>query len=479
MLATPFFPELRARLAACGQRSRHALRQLEFLPLCENLRALLPAHLLALEDEGPGSRDRIFSLRLTFACFVWQVLKPKTSCRDVVRAVQALLTAQGWGPVSDNTSAYTQARQRLPTERLERALLATAAVADRRAGSQGTLNGRTVIVADGSTTQLPDSAANRRVYPQAPGQKPGCGFPVLKLLPLFSLGSGAIRHVETATWKTQDVRLLHQAWPALLPGEILLVDRAFGDYVTLAALPKRGVDVVARLQGCRKVDFRRAHQRLGPQDALFHFKKSSHPSTVLTPAEWAELPEQITVRILRFTALIRGRKVRVTLVTTLLEAARYPAAELMALYRRRWQMELSLRHLKTTMGMEQLRCTSPAMAGKELLAFLVAYNLIRCLMAEAVAHAGAEMERVSFKGTVDAVRNYAAEIRAARSRKKHAALWRELIKTIAADRVPHRPGRTEPRALKRRPKPYARLTKPRHQFKEVYHHSPRRKTIKK
>jgi len=477
MVTTPFFPELRARLAACRERSTHALQQLDFLPLCEKLRALLPAHLLALEDEGPGCRDRIFSLRLTFECFVWQVLKPKTSCRDVVRAVQALLAAQGWGPVSDSTSAYTQARQRLPAGRLERALAATAAVADRRVGSQGTINGRTVMVADGSSTQLPDSQAIRQVYPQAPGQKPGCGFPVLKFLPLFSLASGAIRQVVTATWKTQDVRLLQQAWPALRAGEILLVDRAFGDYVTLATLPKQGVDVVARLHGCRKVDFRRAHQRLGPQDAWFHFKKGSHPSMVLTPVEWAGLPDQITVRVLRFRALIRGRKTLVTLVTTLLDAQLYPAAQLIALYRRRWQLELSLRHLKTTMGMEQLRCVSPEMAGKELLAYLVAYNLIRCLMAEAVTQAGVEMERVSFKGTVDGVRNYAAEMRAVRSRKQRAALWDQLVKTIATDLVPHRPGRTEPRALKRRPKPYARLTKPRHQFKDARRRG-RRKTSK-
>jgi hypothetical protein len=267
-------------------------------------------------------------------------------------------------------------------------------------------------------------------------------------------------------------------WTGFAPGRDPLGGyRAFGDYVTLATLPKRGVDVVARLHGCRKVDFRRAHQRLGPRDALFQLKKGSHPSTVLAPAEWAGLPDQITVRILRFSALIRGRKVRVTLVTTLLDAQLYPAADLIALYRRRWQLELSLRHVKTTMGMEQLRCTSPETAGKELLAFLVAYNLIRCLMAEAVALADVEMERVSFKGTVDAVRNYAAEIRAARSRKQRAALWDELVKTIAADLVPQRPGRTEPRALKRRPKPYARLTKPRHQFKEVRRRSHSRKSI--
>ena len=475
MLSTPFFPTLRAPLAALGQRTSSFVRQLDFLPLCEKLRDLLPAHLLACEDEGSGSRDRIFSLRLTFEAFVWQVLRPKTSCRDVVRAVQALFQSQGWGSVQDDTSAYVQARQRLPEERLERALEITAQTANVRVGSQGFINGRPVKVADGSTTQLADTLENRQVYPQASGQKPGCGFPLLKFLPIFSLSSGAISHVMTSDWKQHDLRLLRQAWDVVRKDDVLLVDRAFGDYVTLAALPLRGVDVVARLHARRKVDFRQAHQRLGFQDALFHWNKSCRQSDILTPEEWTELPDQITVRIIRFSTVIRGRKVRVTLVTTLLDATLYPAADLIALYRRRWQMELTLRHLKTTMGMEQLRCKSPEMARKELLAFLLAYNLIRCLMAEAVAQAGIEMDRVSFKGTVDAVRNYAAEMRATRSPSKRKQLWQRLVQTIASDLVPERPGRTEPRAVKRRPKPFPLLNRPRHLFKEIPHLSRYRK----
>jgi hypothetical protein len=204
-------------------------------------------------------------------------------------------------------------------------------------------------------------------------------------------------------------------------------------------------------------------------------RKGYQQSNILTAQEWSQLPEQITVRIIRFVAQIRRRTTRVTLVTTLLDAALYPAHELMALYRRRWQLELTLRHLKTTMGMEQLRCQSPAMVGKERLAYLVAYNLIRCLMAEAVARAGVEMEQLSFKGTVDAVRIYTAEIRAARSRKKRRQLWDDLIRTIISDKVPRRPGRTEPRAVKRRPKAYPLLNKPRRQFKEIPHRSRYRK----
>jgi len=389
--------------------------------------------------------------------------------------VQGLFQSQGWGLVDERASPYIQARQRLPEDRLFQALQITAQVADRRVGDQGCLHGRPVKVADSSTVQLPDTPKNQALYPQAPGQKPGCGFPLLKFLPIFSLSSGAISQVVTADWKNHDSRLLHQAWEMFQKGDILLVDRAFADYVLLATMPPRGVDVVARLHGARKVDYRRAKQRLGPGDALFELRQGYQQSNILTAQEWAQLPEQITVRILRFTAQIRRRTTRVTLVTTLLDAALYPAHELMALYRRRWQLELTLRHLKTTMGMEQLRCQSPAMVGKELLAYLVAYNLVRCLMAEAVALAGVEMEQLSFKGTVDAVRIYTAEIRAARSRKKRKQLWDDLIRTILSDKVPRRPGRTEPRAVKRRPKAYPLLNKPRRQFKEIPHRSRYRK----
>lgn len=184
MMITPFFPALRARLATQRRQHSQALRQIHFPLLVEQLRALLPVQLLSSEEEGTNSRDRIFSLRLTFECFVWQVLKPATSCREVVRAVQAFFKVLGLGPVDEASSAFVQARQRLPTERLERALVATAQVADRRVGEQSRLNGRPVKVADCSTTQLPDTQRNQKRYPQPSSQKPGCGFPVLKFLVL-------------------------------------------------------------------------------------------------------------------------------------------------------------------------------------------------------------------------------------------------------------------------------------------------------
>jgi hypothetical protein len=466
---TPYFPTFRCRLAALGRRTTHSVRQATLAQLEEHLRDFLPAPLLSPEEQGPNSRDRIFSLRLTFECFLWQLLKPKTSCREVVRQVQALFRLRGRGPVDEGDSAYIQARLRLPKERLEQALTATAQAADRRAGPGGQLNGRPVKVADASTTQLADTRKNQKRYPQPSAQKPGCGFPVLKFITLFSLASGAILNVAWGSLHHHDLRLLRQLWDQLKKDDILLGDRAYGEYTTLATGPQRGVDVVARLHACRKVDFRKA-QRLGKNDGLFVWTKGYQQSEILSATQWSLLPAQITVRIVRFTATIRGfRARRITLVTTLLDPADYPAPDLIALYARRWRLELCLRDLKTMMGMEQLRCKSPNMAEKELLAYLVAHNLIRCLIAEAVARYQVDMERVSFKGSVDALRQYSDAIAQARNPKMRRQLWEDLLLNLARDLVRYRPNRQEPRAVKRRPKPYPLLNQPRRRFVEIPH----------
>jgi hypothetical protein len=324
-------------------------------------------------------------------------------------------------------------------------------------------------VADGSSTQLADTPANQKTYPQPRTQKPGCGFPVLKFLVLYSLASGAVLAVVMASLYNHDLRLLRQLREELRRGNILLGDRAYGDYITLASLPEHGVDVVARIHQGRKVDFRKA-RRLGKNDGLFTWRKGLQQSNILTAKQWRHLPERITVRVIRFTATIRGRRQRrITLVTTLLDPKLYSAEELIALYARRWRLELCLRDLKTTMGMEQLRCRTPEMAEKELLVYLIAYNIVRCIMAEAVATHQADLERVSFKGTVDALRRYGAAMDQARSKRMRAALWEDLLCNLIRDQLPDRPHRQEPRAVKRRPKPYPWLTKPRRQYQTVAH----------
>jgi hypothetical protein len=467
---TPYFPALRCRLAALGRRTAQTIRQATLAQLQEHLRQLLPPPLLSSTDEGPNSRERVFNLRFTFECFVWQMLNPSTSCREVVRHVQALLRLLGRPIIDEGDSAYVQARQRLPQQRLEHALETTAQAADDRVGLHGQVQGRPVRVVDASTTQLADTRKNQKRYPQPTTQKNGCGFPVLKFMVLFSLCSGAVLNVMFGNLHDHDLRLLHGLWQALKKGDILLGDRAFGEFTCLAALPNwLGVDVLARLHQCRKADFRKA-RRLTKHDGLFVWKKGYQQSQVLSASQWALLPAEINVRIIRFTATIRGFRSRpVRLVTSLLDPKGYPAQQLMALYARRWRLELCLRDLKTMLGMEQLRCKTPDTAQKELLAFLVAHNLIRCLIAEAVATYDVDLERISFKGSVDALRQYSSAISQARTRQMRTQLWQDLLLNLARDLVPYRPNRQEPRAVKRRPKPYPLLNKPRRHFKEVPH----------
>lgn len=470
-MTTPYFPAFRSRLAPLGRHTAQAVRQTTLAQLQQHLRDLLPAWLLSTEEDGANSRERIFSLRLTFECFLWQLLKPRTSCREVVRQVQALCRLHHRDPVESGDSAYVQARQRLPVERLEQALQATARNAAQRIPASLRLQGRPVKAVDGSTVQLADTPANQKRFPQPSGQKSGCGFPVLKLVVLFCLQSGAVLQVMLDNLHTHDLRLFHRLWEKLKSGDILLGDRAFGEYTTVAGLPRQGVDVVARLHARRKVDFRKA-RRLAKNDGLFVWTKGCQQSPILSASEWALLPGEITVRIIRFTATIRGcRARRLTLVTTLRDAQLYPASEVVALYARRWRLELCLRDLKTTLGMEHLRCKSPAMVEKELLAYLIVHNLIRCLMAETVASHAVELERLSFKGAVDALRQFSAAIAQARNHKMRAQLWTDLLLTLARDLVPDRPGRQEPRAVKRRPKPHPLLNKPRRQFVEISHRS--------
>jgi hypothetical protein len=468
-MITPFFPQFRPRLAPCRRALTQKVRQASLAQLEQYLEGLFPPHLLSQEEEGANSRKRVFSLRLTFECFLWQLLKPQSACREVVRQVQALFRLHHLGPVDEGSSAYCQARQRLPKERLQRVLAATASTAEKRVGFGGRVAGRPVKVVDGSSTQLPDTPQNQQRYPQPSTQKPGCGFPVLKFLLLFSLNSGSVLNVVMANLHNHDLRLLRQLQGELAQGDILLGDRAYGEYTTLATWPTQGVDVVARLHQCRRVDFRKA-VRLAKRDGLFVWTKGCQQSQILSPQEWARLPSQITVRIIRFTATIRGhRGRRITLVTSLLDPALYPAEQLVALYARRWRLELCLRDLKTTMGMEQLRCQSPDLAEKELLTYLIGHNVIRCLMAEAVARHGADLERISFKGTVDGARQYSQAILQARSRKMKTLLWDDFLLNLARDLVPYRPHRSEPRAVKRRPKPFPSLTRPRRQFHAPSH----------
>ena len=422
--------------------------------------------MLAQADEGLNSRERVFSVRRTFFGFLYQVLNPGCSCREVVRQIQALFALHRDGNIDEGTSAYCQARARLPWDVLPRLRCAAAAHADR---ARQLWRGLQVKVVDGTSSSLPDTRENQRAYPQSRSQKPGCGFPLLKLVGVFSLSTGALLDYAKGNKHQHELGLLRRLLHLLQPGDLVLADRGFSNYVLLALLRLRGVHGLFRLHQARPADLRRG-KRLGKKDRLFTWDKPSQRPRYLPQFLWKTIPKQLSVRVLRFSLYVPGFRVQsVNLVTTLLDPKEYPAEELAWLYAERWRIELWFRDIKTSMGMEVLRCKSPKLVHKELEMFFIAYNLIRCLMAQASLRHEVPIGWLSFKGTVDSVRQFAGAIAQARSAKTRNHLWDKLLEIIAQDRLPQRFGRSEPRAVKRRPKPYPLLNRPRKLFKEIPH----------
>jgi hypothetical protein len=470
---TPFFPAFRARLSALGARVQH-LRQQSLPHLDQLFSPLLPPGLLSQADEGPNSRERIYTVRRTFFGFLYQVLNPCCPCREVVHQIQALFALQGDRCVDNGTSGWCQARTRLPWDILPRLRCAAAAHAEKNAQPW---RGLRVKIIDGTSTSLPDTAKNQRAYPQPGTQKPGCGFPLLKLVGVFSLASGALLDYAKGNKHQHELNLLQKLLDHFKAGDLALADRGFNSYTLLALLWLRRAHSLFRLHQRRPADFRKG-KRLGKNDRLMLWPKPwlwQRPR-YLSKAVWKCIPQELTVRVVRFTLAVPGfRAQSVTLVTTLLDAQAFPAEELARLYARRWRIELWFRDLKTSMGMEVLRCKSPGMAHKELEMFFIAYNLIRALMMEASTLYDVSLERLSFKGTVDSVRQFSVAIAQARSRKQQKHLIARLLEIIAGDQVPDRPGRREPRAVKRRLKPYQLLNRPRHLMKELPHRSKYRK----
>jgi hypothetical protein len=317
---------------------------------------------------------------------------------------------------------------------------------------------------------MPDTPQNQRAYPQSGEQKPGCGFPFMKVVGIFSLSTGALLDYAQGNKHQHELRLLHRLLDTFTPGDLALADRGFSCYTLLALLWRKNVPALLRLHHSRSDDLRRG-KGLGKNDRLVAWRKPQNWERRYLPLTlWKRIAPELQVRILRYTLRRAGFRTRsLTLVTTLMDAQLYPAQELALLYARRWQIELWFRDIKTSMGMEVLRCQSPKMIHKELEMFFTAYNLIRCLMLQACQQYQVDRQRLSFKGTVDGVRQFAAAVAQAPSRKKQKELIGKLLQTIATDLVPERPGRREPRAVKRRPKPCAWLTKPRHLFKDSQH----------
>ena len=425
--------------------------------LAQALAHLVPAPLLSDEDEGANSRRRTFFLQRTFWCFLWQTLGAQRACRDAVLQVKALCALESNAVISSDTGAYVAARQRLPLVRLQAIFASLAETAARKAEGIRGARGRRILAVDATTIQLPDTADLQAHYPQPPVQKPGCGFPIMKISALFNLASGALERVELGNRKIHELPLFFRLLAHLSPGDIWLGDALYCAYIGLAHSLRQGVDGIARLEGPRLTDFRHG-RKLGRHERLITWSKPLYKPHYLSARQWADIPETLTLRLIRVTVCRPGwRSFSFLVVTTLLDSRAYPPAWIAELYLRRWRLELCFRDLKTSLGMEMLRTQSVAMAKKEVFMFLIAHNMIRCLVTEAARRHDLPVETISFMGTVAAARQYCHALALARNRQTRQRLREAFLDAIAQEALPCRPNRVEPRAVKRRPKPFPRL----------------------
>jgi hypothetical protein len=472
---TPFFPLWRPHLAPAGSRLAAAVKTVTASTLAkleERFGSVLSAGLLATPA---GGRERIYTVRRTFWCFLWQILNPGTACREVVRQLQALFTLQGGPKVSSEDGAYCLARSRLSPQLFPQVLAATAKAAQQAVAPQenGFLQNRVRKVMDGTTVTMPDSHENRKAFPKSQATFDGIGFPMMRVLAFFCLTSGAILSALTGNFHTSELRLMKDFISQLAKNDIVIGDRGFGSFVVVYLLRLAGVDFIGR--SARKVDGRRRCRHLGHNDWVVNWRRPAKRSAVMSLIEWALVPLSLEVRIVRGSHWRPGFRVRqVTVVTTLLDAQLYPAHQILEAYAQRWRLELCFDDLKTTLGMEMLSCQSPEMIDKELHLHLIAHNLVRLVAAQAAAAHQTSVERISFKGTLDGLRQFCLAMSQARTKRSRTGLWDELLSTLVADSLPDRPNRREPRAIKRQKNKYPRLDRDRHKFRDHPKRSVRR-----
>ncbi len=444
------------------RRLRTARAGLSEKPVCEL--SLVFASLLKV-SEG-SSCAPIYSPARTFWLFLYQVLSPAMACRAVTLKALAWLRAERGEKASTGDSAYVQARRRLDTAWL---LDLARQVAGRlEEPADCLLRGKRILSVDGSSASMPDTLENRLRWPQPSGQKRGCGFPCVRIVALFSLATGGLVQLAHGPLEQAEQSLWRMLWGTLREGDVILADRGFSSFAELYLLSVRGVDSIVRKNARRTVGARRV-KRLGKNDWLVEWTRDKSCPNWLSSGHRKRLPATLLVREITFAVGVPGfRTESVTVATTLLDPETYPRDLFPCLYRRRWEAELRLRDLKTVMGMDVLTTKSPEMVEKELAMYWLAYNLVRGLMTMAAARHGGDPVRISFKGSLDLIRQWGPEATKADAGEL-ADLHEFILEYLAAQKLRSRPDRSEPRAVKRRPKTYARLTKPRHEFQDIPH----------
>jgi hypothetical protein len=410
---------------------------------------------------GTG-KDDIYSLPLTLWAFVTQAASESKSCVAAVARVLAWLTKLG-RPVCDaGTGAYCKARAKLTEVFLWFVACDVGRQLEEQAPAAWRWHGKRVVLVDGSTLSMPDTPANQQAYPQSRSQRPGVGYPILRWVALLGLATGVVLDSAFGPYRgkeTGETALFRTLLSSLLSGDVVLADRYYCSYWMVALLQARGVDVVFRKHQLRHTDFR-CGRRLGRNDHIVTWTKPQRPKW-MDQTTYDALPQTIELREVRTNIATPGCRVKeLVVVSTLRDHETYTKEAILDLYHERWHAELDLRSIKTQMKMEILRCKTPEMVRKEIWANLLAYNLVRKVMAQAAQEHDITPRQISFAGAMQTLNEFRTPLLYAAAAEL-SALTSRILAAIARHKVGNRPGRCEPRKIKRRPKGYSRLLGPR------------------
>lgn len=447
------------------------LKQKSFSQLGEFLNPCIPSHLFKSSSKGAWSRYRFFNKENTFWLFFSQVLDADGGCQEVIRKLQSVALLKSRTVPSSSTAAYCKARTKLSLDDLTIIFKHTSQSLQNLPG-KGLFNDRRVVVVDGTGISMPDTLQNQNHWPQQSSQKLGCGFPQAAICACFCLQTGALLSYETGNKKSHELPLLRKQYHAFRQGDIFLGDKGFCSYYDVSCFKDREVDSVITLARRLPETQKTACKILGENDLLIKWLKPKRTkASSYSETQWQELPDELTLRQIKVNVNQPGYRVKsFYIVTTLLDPMEYPANQIAELYFQRWDVELFFRDIKTTMGMDILRCKTPCMIHKEIIMHFIAYNCIRRLMFEAADKKQMSVRRISFKGSVQALRQWEPHLHNCKINPNGGVQWLTgLYDVIASYVVPERPGRREPRCVKRRPKPFQLLTAPRHEMQETKH----------
>jgi hypothetical protein len=423
----------------------------------------------ALREIKVTWNDRIYTPPVTLRVFLGQVLNADQSCRAAVARLIAHRVSRGLPPCSSETGAYCQARRRLPERFFSTVARLVGRDLDAKADWRWLWKGRRVRLFDGSTVAMPDTPENRAEYPPAYNQTPGTNFAIARIGAIISLSCGAILELGICRYAGKgqgELSLLRRLWDLLHPGDVLVADRLMCAWTEMVMLKQRGIDTVCRLSSHRTADFRRG-TRLGRDDHIVEWPKPTKPRSIDREAYDAP-PGSLMVREVRVRVEQRGFRTRSLIVaTTLIDSEGYTREDLAGLYFARRNIELDWRSIKDVLQMGMLRCKSPELVRKEIWTHVLAYNLIRTVMAQAAAREGVTPRSICFKATLQVLEAFRPLIayEAHRDAGPRAILYETVLRAIGVHRVADRPDRFEPRMAKRRPRRYDRLTRPRREIK--------------